>query len=183
MTSAAWRVRDEQQGPDVLAGSRQSPRIPRLRPAPRPPAADGAGPAVRSTIPCAASRCCDGIGEMPDGGPAAGDGGDPHGRGQLQLLPQRQFPAGVAGGIPAQQGADAGGVVGGDDHQAALGRRPHQGRGVEPAADGVLPRPQVFPAQQRVAVEQQGRGVPAGGHRLGADGGHHEGLRVRQRWP
>ena len=116
---------------------------------------------------------------MADGGPAAGDGGDPHGGRQLQLLPQCQFPAGVSGGIPAQQGANPGGVVGRDDYQAALGSGPDQGRGVEPAADRVLPRPQVFPAQQRVAVEQQGCGVPAEGHRFGTDGGHHEGRGLR----
>ena len=85
---------------------------------------------------------------MSDGGPAAGDGGDPDGRRKLQFLPQGQLPAGIAGGIPAQQGPDPGGVIGRDDHEAAVRCRAHQGGGVEPAADGVLPGPQVFPAQQ-----------------------------------
>ena len=182
-------VGDEQQRPDLLAG------VPRhsipwrssrggVRPAPAAAGSmSGRGPGRPEDGSLRRQPLLNGIREMPDGGPAAGDGSDPHGGRQLQFLPQCQFPAGVPGRIPAQQGADPGGVVGRDDHQAALRCRPHQGRGVEPAADGVLPRPQVFPAQQRVAVEQQGRGVPAGGHGFGPDGGHHEAAVVRQRWP
>ena len=64
--------------------------------------------------------------------------------------------------------------VGDHDHPAALGGRPDQRRRVQPPAQRLLAGAQVGPAEQRPAVEQQGRRVPAVGDRLGARGRHHQ---------
>ena len=177
VTCGGLAVGDEQQRPDVLGGT----RCPWVRLAGGTGHHEGGRAGGPQHDALRAQLLLNGLAEVPDGGPAAGDGRDPDGRGQLEFLAQGQFPLGVAGGVPAQQGADAGSVVRGDDHQAAVARGADQGGGVEPAPDGVLPRPQVFAAQQRIAVEQQCRRITAGRDRFRADRGHHQGLRVRNR--
>src|SRR5690349_10046513 len=98
---------------------------------------------------------------MAYGGAAAGDRRHPHRRGQLQLGAKGQLPLCIARRVPAQQSADGGSIVGGNNDNAALRGWPDQGGGIEPATDRVLPCPQVLPPKQRVTVEQQRRRVSA----------------------
>ena len=65
-----------------------------------PTSSTGAGPAVRSVTPAAASCFSTRLGEMHDGGARAGDGGDPDRRRQLELHPERQLALGIAGRDP-----------------------------------------------------------------------------------
>ena len=98
----------------------------------------GAGPAMRSPRSPAGKLLID-AGEMTDGGPAAGNGSHADGRGKLQFGAQGQFALRIAGRVPAEQGPNCCGVVGGDNHKAAFRGRADQGRGIEPPPDGILP--------------------------------------------
>ena len=162
VTVPACAVRDEQQGADVLA----------FRPAAGCPApcagagravrSSGAGPATRSSTPSAARSFVTEAVKWPTAvRPPVTDATLTAG-GKLQLGAQRQLALRISRRVPPQQRAHGGGVVRGDDHDPALRGRPHEGSGIEPAPHGVLPRPEVFAAQQRIAVEQQGRRVSAG---------------------
>ncbi len=59
------------------------------------------------------------------------------------------------------------GRVGQDDDGPALGGGPHQARGGDPSAHGLLGRAQVGAVEHGPAVEEERRGVPALGPRLG----------------
>ncbi len=62
-------------------------------------------------------------------------------------------------------------------------RGPHEGCRIEPSPHGVLTGAQVFPAQERIAIQEQRRRVAAAGDRLSPHGRHHQGTGIRTPWP
>ena len=98
----------------------------------------GVGPANALT-PSSARNFVTDVVEMPDGGAPPVTEATLTAGGSCSSVRRRQFALRISGGVPAQQGADGGGVVRRDHHEAALRGRAHQGGGIEPAPDGVLP--------------------------------------------
>lgn len=77
-----------------------------------------------------------------------------------------QLPLRVPGGVPAHERGHGAVLVRGDHHCAAVLCRAHEGGGIEPPAQGLLLGAQPRAGEHLVAVQQQGRGVPALGHRF-----------------
>ena len=113
----------------------------------------------------------------------AGDRGHAHGRREPQRRTVGKLAPGVPGRVPPHERLHRRQRGVGHDHDlTALAARPGQRSSEQPPPQGLLPRPQVGPAEQRPGVEQEYGSVAAVGHRLGARGGDDQRRPPPRRW-